>query len=396
MHNSIKYLFILLITLLFFSCDSDNNTLFPPVNDTKPVWPQVGYNGRHTGNRYGINVQIPPVQTGNIYWIDTVTSSHPNDGSESSIDALGNIYFRFSAAYEGHIIKFRPDGTRIWEKDTLHNDCYNGFAFSNDETRIYYSDWYKTTCRDSSGNLIWSIPEGNYFGTIPCIAKNGTIYTCFASDFAAITTEGNIKWRLIETDVGTCWPVLDRHDNVWVRNKLPDGSYELLKIDENANISVRYSLSALIYSVVIDGYDNVYFNMDGNFVSLSKDGKLRWNKHVMCRSHVPAVNTNNEIITDSLGYYIVFDKDGNTIRKNLAPNLMFVEPYIILDDEDNVYFNFWYQNSDFAVCSLDKWGNLRWQNINPVLGWVLPGLTLSPLGMLFDTPKRPSIVFTIK
>jgi hypothetical protein len=241
--SHVKYFLTLLITFSFFSCSSINPLIPPLVNDTKPVWPQVGYNGRHTGTRYGISVNVPPVQSGNVYWVDTITTAYVNDGSEAACDALGNIYFRYSKDNYGSIIKYRPDGTRIWMRDSLMNDAYNGIALSSDETRIYYSDYSKFVCRDSGGNLVWSVPGGSHFGAIPCIGRDGTIYTSLSNQLAAVSPEGKIKWRLFESDMGTCWPALDRSDNIYVKNKLSSGQYELLKIDKQGSVIYRYRLN---------------------------------------------------------------------------------------------------------------------------------------------------------
>lgn len=396
----VKYFLALLITLSFLSCESNILLISPPENDTKPVWPQVGYNGRHTGNRYGININIPPVQNGDVYWMDSTTHSWVNDGSESACDANGNFYFRFSTAAGGKIIKYRPDGTRIWVRDSLQNDCYTGIALSNDETKLYYSDWYKFTCLDSSGNLVWSIANGSNWGTIPCVAKDGTIYTSFGFNLTAVSPDGNVKWRLFNTNVGTCWPVLDRDDNIIVQNTITTGQYELLKINRDGNVIYRYKLSDWIFSAVIDGFNNIYFRYSDSLISLNENFDTRWKRAIPGFDYahvVPAITKENHIIIDS-GYVAVMsiDGQGKTDWINLFPNSGFIEPYIVLDDEDNIYFNHLHDIFKLAVSSFDKNGNLRWQNIDPAIGWVLPGLTLSPLGMLFDTPKRPNVVFTIK
>ncbi len=381
----VTYIILLLITLSFFSCKSDNPLIPPLTNDTKPVWPQVGYNGRHTNNRYGINVNIPPVQTGNVYWMDSTTHAYVNDGSEAACDAAGNFYFRYSetaGGKKGKVIKYRPDGTRIWERDSLQNDAYMGFALSYDETRIYYSDWYKFVCRDSSGKFVWSLPNGSNAGVIPCIAKDGTIYTVFGSDLTAVTPDGIVKWRLYDTDVFLpCWPVLDRDGNICIGNVISQGQYELLKIDKNGNILYRYRLNDWILSVVIDGYNNIYFRDSQKLYSLNEKFDLRWEKEIPGNNYihvVPAITKENHIIIDSVYSVISIDNTGKTDWVNTFPNSGLIEPYIILDDEDNVYFNYWNNNLDFSVCSLDKNGNLRWNNIQPVLGNILPGLTLSP------------------
>lgn len=404
MFNNIKYLFILLITLSFFSCVSENTSIIsPPVNDTKPVWPQVGYNGRHTGSRYGINTEIPPVQNGYIYWVDTISTGFVRDGSESSIDALGNIYFLSTNSPKGNIIKYRSDGTIIWTKDSIYLDAGCGIALSHDETKVYYSDYTKFTCIDSAGSILWSIPSANS-PVMPAVGKDGTVFTVIDRKLSAVSMDGNIKWQLLNSDFNIAWLALDREDNIVSYMINPAGGYEIIKVSKNGEVVWEYPhVPALIgvccySSVVIDGYENIYFKSGDSLVSLTKDGKHRWNRYNLSKSYVPAINKNNEIITDSLGYYIVLDKDGNTLSKNLVSNILYIRAYIVIDDLDNVYFNYEDYTAGFniSVCSLDKYGNIRWQCVNPAPGWVLPGLTLSPLGMLFDTPKRPNVVFTIK
>lgn len=396
----VTYFIVLLITLLLVSCSSYNPLIPPLVNDTKPVWPQAGYNGRHTGNRYGINVNIAPVQNGNVYWMDTISIGQVRDGSESSIDASGNIYFLSTKSPGGNIIKFRPDGTRIWTRDSMYIDAGCGIAFSSDETKIYYSDFTKFTCIDSVGNIKWLIPSA-HSPVMPAVGKDGTIFTVIDQKLSAVSPEGNIKWQLPNADYNLTWLALDREDNIVSYKRNPAGNYEIVNVSKGGAVLWEYpNVLAFVEwwwngSVVIDGFENIYFQSGDSLVSLSKDGIWRWSRFGLSRSNVPAINNDNEIITDSADYFIAVDKDGNTLRKNHVPDIAQIKAFIAIDAESNVYFN--YEDAgNLAVCSLDKYGNLRWHCINPTIGWVLPGLTLSPLGMLFDSPKRPNVVFTIR
>jgi hypothetical protein len=365
------------------------------------MWPQAGYNGRHTGNPSCLKVNIPPVGSGTVYWIDTIDPvSSFMDGSETSIDALGNIYHLSTRNHPFmQLIKFRPDGSIIWTADTLYLDAGFGFALSNDETRIYYSDFLKFTCRDSSGKFIWSLPGSSSFA-IPAISKDGTIYTIIDRKITAVSPTGNIIWQA-GVNINSSWVAMDRKENIYI-NYYSGSQFYVCKYSHNGDFLWSYPYlpqSQLIpRSVVIDGYNNIYFNTNDSILSLDKNGSVRWSRYPGRIEYIPCITHDNKIIIDSANYILAIDTAGRTIWKipvNPA-NSIWVEPYLALDDNDNIYFNYSDITSDLNVCSIDRNTNMRWKCINPVDGLILPGLTLSPLGQLFDTPKRPQIVFSLK
>lgn len=191
---------------------------------------------------------------------------------------------------------------------------------------------------------------------------------------------------------------MDKEDNIYVYSKNASNNYELLKINLQGmllwNFPVRYPLY-LYLSAVIDGYNNIYFKSGDSLVSVTENGIFRWSKKTIGSYTVPAIMKNNIIITDSIRSIIAFDTAGNTVWNTSLPSL-YIEPYFALDDENNIYFNYMLSQVGIGVCSIDKNGYIRWNLENPVVGDVLPGLALSPLGRIFDTPKRPRVVFCIK
>ncbi len=398
-----KFTLIVLLTFSFFGCDC-NDPLSPVIGsqpDYKPMWPQAGYNGRHTSNRNTPNVNIPPVNGGIVQWIDTIQPQGSyGDGTEAAIDSKGNIYHlstRISPT-KGQVIKFRPDGTIIWQQDSLYIDAYFGIALSADETKIYYQDFTHFSCRDSSGALVWSMDGG---GTAwPVVGSDGTIYTSYYNHLCAFTPSGVLKWSANYHSSGILWPSLDIEDNLYVYNRNNAGTiYELLKISKNGELIWSYPNlfrnNEILFSAVIDGYNNIYFRGNDSLISVDKNGKFRWSKSLGSQYISPSITSDNKIIIEGPGV-VALDTAGNTIWVNNQIPASHIEPYFALDNEDNIYFNCFSINTGLNVVSLDKNGNIRWDITNPVVGDQLPGLTLSPLGGIFDTPKRPRVVFYIK
>src|SRR4030095_8620411 len=355
--------FILLIALAASSiCGCDcNDTVSPLLNteqDHSPMWPQYGYNGRHTNNRYAPKTHIPPVSQGKIDWIDTIMPQASfGDGSESSIDSKGNIYHLSTRQNpKGQVIKFRPDGSIIWQKDSLYIDAYFGIALSSNESKIYYKDFNKFACIDSSGNFLWSIIDGRT--SIPVIGSDGTIYLSINNKITAVAPDGAIKWVNYFTNIGICWPCLDRSDNIYVYSKNASNNYELLKINQHGVLLWNFPVSYPEYfylTAVIDGFNNIYFKSRDSLVSVNENGVFRWSKKTWVSYTAPSITKNNLIITDSVASVIALDTAGNTVWKTNLPfssPYSFIEPYFAIDDEDNIYFNYWPLQSGIGICSL--------------------------------------------
>ncbi len=397
MKNLIVKIVWLSLVMLISSCSDDdpviNNIITP---DTSPMWPQVGYNGRHTNNPSALNVFIPSVDEGMVNWIYTFAPGPGcHDGSEASIDSRGNIYHLSTCVQNNFLTKFSSDGTIIWQRDTLNIDGYFGIALSKDESRIYYSDFDKFSCRDSSGNLLWIISNHTY-SIVPVIDNEGTIYTQINFKFSAVSPDGVVKWQ-DNAHVEHCWPSLDRDGNIYLQTN-NSGQIQIRKFNKDGNVLWSYvadSDNLYYYSIVIDGYNNLYFRSNYGLTSLNKNGEVRWIRDSLFYSCISAISKSNIIFADSVNYLIALDTLGNSIWKTYIGDYYHPEPYLTLDDDDNIYFKY-SDNFTPAICSVSKSGVIRWKLLQPAPGLILPGQALSPLKMLFSTPKRPGTVYTIK
>jgi hypothetical protein len=383
-----KIIFILVIFIS--SCTSDSPLTVPVTSNTSPMWRQFGYDARHTGNPNSPKVSIPPVINGAIEWVDTVTTGSPNDGTDCTIDSKGNIYFLSTVPNAGRVIKYNSTGQRIWEMDTLGNDAFFGVAISKDESKIYYSDFNRTTCRDSSGNLIWRI-EGRGFGN-PAIDNENNIYANNNGNICKISYDGVKLWTLEDVDTYFYSPALDRDNNIYIPGIKADHNV-LIKLDKSGGVLWTYEFANYIpnssRSVVIDAYGNIYYSHD-KLYCIDKDGNLKW-QNSSGGETTPALTKNNNLIAKSNSGFTMLDTAGNTIwSKSISINTN--QSYITLDDNDNIYFNY----TGLSVISLDILGNIRWNLQNITNGLVIPGPTLSPLARLVTFPKRPARVYCIK
>ncbi len=385
-----KIIFILLIFISSCSTDSPLSIIITP--DTSPMWRQFSYDARHTGNPNSPRVPLTPVINGVVEWVDTVTTGFPNDGTDCSIDSKGNIYFLSTAVPNAHVIKYNIEGKIIWEKDTLGIDGFFGIAISTDESRIYYSDFGHITCRDSAGNLIWRLNErgaGN-----PIIDNENNLLINNNGFLTKISSIGVKLWTLPDVNGYIYSPVFDKDYNIYFPGIKNDHNV-LVKVNKNGVILWIYDFNNYIpntsRSVVIDGYNNIYYSHD-KLYAMSKDGVLKWQKSFGGET-TPAITKDNRLIVNSWEGFTMLDTSGTTVwSQNTGANSN--QSYLVLDDEDNIYFN--YSVAGLSVISLDKFGNTRWNLQNITGGSVIPGPVLSPLARLITYPKRPARVYSIK
>ena len=395
---------LLTSTIILFSCkeDSINNNhqiiQNPVAFDPTPMWPMQGNNARHTGNLNGKIVETPAVQSGVINWIDSMNRNDYQDNPELSIDANGNIY-RQTSNYRGlHLYKVRPDGSIIWAVDSNEvptGGC--GISLSTDETRIYYSNILSFVCRDSSGNFLWGLPT-RVTGFIPAVGNDGSIFISIDKDLAAVSSDGNIKWRLSNVNIPVFNPAIDKGGNIYVFNLLYDNNYQLLKVDPNGSIIWRDSVYfAGISSPVIDCANNIYVRSLTGLISFKNNGAIRWNRNLITSIFPvtsPSINKLNEIITDSAGYMICVDTSGNTLWKTQLPQAIYKQNFV-LDFSNNIYCLFGGYNS-FSIISYNQFGTMRWQLLQQIPGEVGPGIVISPQGYLFCVPKHSNKLYCIK
>jgi len=370
----------------------------PPPEDHTPMWPMFGYNARHSANPFGINVNIPPVNNGTLYWVDTMGSSAQNfnNAPELCIDAAGNIYELSVDFGTSHVIKLRPDGSIIWQKDSTFASAYYGSALTNNETRLYVSDEYGLKCLDSSGNRIWAL-QGGTCGS-PAVDKDGTIYTGLYGYLNAVNPDGSIKWTVSNINLTSCHPALDKDGNIYILHYVNRNStiYELLKFDIYGNVLWRNTYANLVavnfLTAILDGYNNTYVTADSLY-SIDKNGKTRWTKFGYNSYTMPAITSNNEIIAASTDYIVKLDNSGNVMWKSKVQDVLY--QYILIDDNNNSYCMNGF-NTPYYASSVDNNGNSRWSVQLPSYWWGSPGPALSPVGMLVSTLKRPWLVYAVK
>jgi len=383
-----KIIFLFLVFLESCTTDTPVSIFNPP--DYSPMWRQFGGDARHTGNPNSPKVPLPPVMNGMVDWVDTVTNNYPNDGSECAVDSKGNIYFLSTGTYQ--IIKYDLYGNVIWKRDTEYMGAFSGVTISADETKIYYPDFEKIVCRDSSGNLIWQINERCIGGSI--IDDENNIYVSNNDKLTKISPSGNKLWTINDIYINYYSPAFDRYYNIYFPGKKNDRNV-LAKVDRDGRVlwvcDLNNSTAYPSRSLVIDGYNNIYYSHE-KLYCISKDGTVKWNQPYGGMS-VPALTKDNKLIIKTGFGFVMLDTAGNTLwAKNISISTN--ESNILIDDKDNIYYNYWINN--FSVISLDKAGNVRWDMQNFANGLVIPSPALMPGGKLFTYPKRPSRVYCIK
>lgn len=391
----------IIVTLFLISCNSNLPVSPPVVIDTKPVWPQVGYDARNSFNRNAPKVFSPAVQDGILNWMynPDSTSNAFGDGSESLVDSRGNFYHLVTTQPFGKIIKLDPAGNLLWQRDSLAVDGYFGIATSSDETKIYYSHMSGLAARDSSGNFLWRINASVY--GIPVVNSDGNIYAELNRKPTLISEHGAILWQLNELNGGGSWPALDKEDNIIIG--LADQAQDrfIYKLDKSGNVLWKYFTPYVQYvpitSAVLDVNSNIYYKYYSTLYSLTSNGELRWTREISAIA-IPCITDINQIVcVTSNGIEILDTNNYSLAQISLPINPFRIDPYLRLDSENNIYFNYFPLGINYNIGSVNlntlSW---KWDFQSPATGYVLPGLVLSPNGTLLSTPKRPRVLINMK
>jgi hypothetical protein len=382
---------LLLICIAITGCDGVITPINPSTTSTLPMWPQMGYDGRQSGNPFSPQVYIQPVNNGVVNWTYNVSSGALSDGSEFCIDSKGFVYYQ-DDRYNGSLYKFSPTGEIIWKKDSLTCFNYDGISLSEDETKIYLYIHSNSEfcCYDSSGNKMWSIFAS--YGFKPIIGEDGTIYT-YLEKFSAINPDGTIKWTCPHTNMifGRCFNSMDKEGNIYLSGE------KIIKLNKNGAMLWTYTFPSpgFTQAVLIDGYNNLYFieYNSRSLYSLDKDGNLRWKLTDNYKS-IPAIGKKNIIYSASNDSIKAHNISGEMIWSTPALESKHALPdYILLDGEENLYYIL--DGSELYATSLTKDGVRRWV-FGANIGSVLPAPVLSPLGQFIFTPKRAFIIHSLK
>lgn len=405
MKMHIVKIFCLMFVVMISSCSDDspvmNNVITP---DTSPMWPQAGFDARHTGNINAQKTYIQPVMQGQLDWSYTFPSSAYSDGSEFCIDSKGNIYFIAQSSPWGVLYKFTTDGKVIWKIDSVTSNNYAAISMSANEERIYFiatrpSNFHKLFCYDSSGAFLWKNDSlsGYGYGSKPTIGKDGTIYS-LVGGLSAIDANGKVKWAF-NTGVSSYAELsLDKVENIYTTGR------NVRKISKDGILLWEFQPHANFFTwcVVIDGYNNLYFtdyrtpNQSAHLYSLNEDGQIRWTINGYGGGYDCAITKDNHIITDGDSIRM-YDTSGALLWKqsSFPPGT----PYsyaenVFLDGEGNIYY-LGYTSPGIYACSMTVIGEIRW---NYYLGEYinLPQIALSPTGKLLFSPKRSIKIYSVK
>jgi len=411
----INFIVIIVFSLILNSCSDITSPINPPVNDKLPMWPQHGYNARRTGNPYGSDVYISPVNGISINWIDTIEAGYMY--VYPTIDSEGNIYYLhiLHNMYSGILYKIDKNGKIIWKfKDStllMSWDC--GLGLSSDERNIYIPCGSGLYCIDSGGYLKWEYEDYSIYSnvTMPAIGKDGTIYAVIGPyNLCAFTPDGKLKWS-VPNSCGA--PSLDRDENIyigWTDGQI-GGSGGIAKYDKYGNMKWKYNLAKPPFGCSIDAKNNIYceFGTGGlqhGFVSLDKDGNLRWEKLrklgdsiVLAYNCTPTIDKKNNIIASGFWYrhngsklgLIKTDSSGNIIDiyPTSGSTLYYIPDVILFDSEENVYYR-----SECEYGSYSNNGVLRFSERKTIYLY-----TLSVNSMLVEGISNEysnSFIFTLK
>lgn len=383
--NSKLFFVVFFAIFSLFNIFCDNSVIHNPINTDKlPMWPELGYNGRRTGNKFNKNDIIPSVDGNNVFYNDTI-----GEGlivNIPTVDSKGNIYFLLVLRnyINARLYKFDKNGKILWIYDdsTLMSSFGNGIGLSSDEKSIYIPCFNGLYCIDSSGLLQWKFSAGSIYSnlTMPAIGEDGTIYSVLGAYYlAALSPDGNLKWK-VQGAMGA--PSLDKEGNIYVG--LTDGEIGgqnngIAKFDKNGSMKWEFDLVKTPLSITIDANNNIYFQnsnqINTGLYSLNQFGKIRWSKtyHVgdsiqFSIDNTPLISKNNNLYVSAGWFTGLYTQTRGIMKLDTLGNEIFRTGIgtsgewipiddIFFDSNENIYFH-----SVNEYGSIDKFGNMRFIN----------------------------------
>lgn len=363
------YLLFIFMSLVVFACDTLTNSIHFTPTDNLPIWPQQGYSPRRTGNPYGYNQIITPINGTTKSWVDTLPSG--TDAVYPTVDTKGNIYYLHvnSDNITSILYKFSSEGRKLWQitDSSLIPSFGNGLGLSANEKYIYIPCYTGLFCFDSSGNFQWKYNGNSQYSnnSMPAIGKDGTIYSVIGvNSLKAINPNGGLKWS-VNNAIGS--PSLDKEENIyigWTDGQIGSTNNGIAKYDINGTQIWKFPLTKPPFGICIDGNNNLYFqygnSVETGLVSLDSRGSLRWKKLFALGDSLsfnfwatPLISSANFLfasacICENENVYrgiVKIDTSGNVVSKiKIGFDLPFRSiDELFFDSNENIYFRSVYE-----------------------------------------------------
>ncbi|HEV2695164.1 MAG TPA: PQQ-binding-like beta-propeller repeat protein [Verrucomicrobiae bacterium] len=244
--------------------------------------------------------------------------------SSPAIGSDGTIYF---GCRDRNFYALTPAGKLKWKFATgAWVDSSPGIGMDG---TLYFGSWDKSFyALTPDGQLKWKFATSNLITVSPAIAADGTIY--FGSHdkyFYALAPDGTSKWKFLTGAEIDASPAIGADGTVYFSST--DGNLYALHPDGTEAWRLRtggYTES----SPVLDHEGNLYLAANRSHISVSPDGKLRWQHMVEVPLDMSELVTRDNWIYGSVPWlHLGFsDRIGNShwgyqLRFNLStsPNI---------------------------------------------------------------------------
>jgi hypothetical protein len=204
---------------------------------------------------------------GHVQW--TFRTNHEIKSSPA-VGSDGTIYF---GCRDRMFYALTPDGKLKWKFAT---DAWvdSSPAIATDGT-LYFGSWDKHFyALTPDGQLKWKFATSNLITASPAVAADGTVY--FGSHdrfFYALAPDGKLKWKFSTGAEIDASPTIAADGTVYFGST--DGNLYALRAD--GTVSWRMHTGSYLPSLpVLDGDGNLYLTAYKTNLSVTSDGKLRW------------------------------------------------------------------------------------------------------------------------
>jgi hypothetical protein len=280
-----------------------------------PQWPMFHHDGRHTGN---VNTPVfdvagPQRDTINTSWRTPI--GYPLFSSPAvGVDGTVYVGTKNDTSGTGSFYAINPDGTVKWRYTPVGQGQVLSSPAIGDDGSLYVGAGGGFYALTSSGQLKWKISEPGGVISSPAIGKDGTVYYVAGNFKAVDPSSGTLKWQVKGGDqfnspaIGSDGTIFYSNEGT-IRAVTPTGIINWQYKDSSYAISTVWAIEV--------GYDGTIYYVASTespyLYAIDNKGNLKWKKDIAAGGGDPCLDQADNIYALSyLNQLMCIGSDGQT------------------------------------------------------------------------------------